>query len=207
MSKKAKKKAAKSPAKKAPKAASRRAKAAPAAKPGATAAAPKRPSYAMSKRVVTLLRFARKMVTDAAAGIPDERACEQLPGASNHKLWTLGHLAVSNAWFESLLTGKMGDVPQAYNGLFGMGSKPTGDAAAYPPIAEVRGYYDSTLNSLCDAASKLDDEAIGGACAADSGGFATDKLDGLLKAAWHEGWHLGQVATLRRGLGLAPMTM
>ncbi len=35
-----------------------------------------------------------------------------------------------------------------------------------------------------------------------TGGFTSDPVDALYKLAWHEGWHMGQVATLRRALGL-----
>ena len=30
-------------------------------------------------------------------------------------------------------------------------------------------------------------------------------LDAAVKGLWHEGWHLGQLAALRRGMGLPPM--
>jgi hypothetical protein len=33
-------------------------------------------------------------------------------------------------------------------------------------------------------------------------GFADTKMDLLYKLAWHDGWHLGQLTTLRKFLGL-----
>ena len=35
-----------------------------------------------------------------------------------------------------------------------------------------------------------------------TGGFADDGTDLCMKLCWHEGWHVGQIATLRRALGL-----
>lgn len=210
MSKKPSKKPAKKPSKAAPKPAAKaaqkpakKAAAKPLRKAAATVEA--KPTRTLGPRVVTLLKFARKMVDDAIAGIPDDRCCEQMAGAPNHKMWTMGHLAVSNAWFGSLLTGKMGDVPETYNAKFGMGSTPSPDAAAYPSLDEVRGYYRSTFDAILAAAEGLDDTAIVAPCAADTGGFASDKLDGLLKTAWHEGWHLGQMSMLRRAMGVSPL--
>jgi len=37
-----------------------------------------------------------------------------------------------------------------------------------------------------------------------SGGFFDDILDGLKITAWHEGWHAGQLSSLRRAIGLDP---
>jgi hypothetical protein len=36
----------------------------------------------------------------------------------------------------------------------------------------------------------------------DTGGMATQRLDVISRVAWHDGWHLGQIAALRRTLGL-----
>ena len=36
----------------------------------------------------------------------------------------------------------------------------------------------------------------------DSHGFAKTRMDVLIRAAWHEGWHSGQLGSLRRALGL-----
>jgi len=207
VAKKATKKSAKKPARPSGKKSASKAskKPAKAMKPASQAPAPAAPSMALNQRAAAFLKFARKMVDDMAAGIPDARATEQLPGASNHKLWTYGHLANTAAWINSLVTGKMGTVPENYNKLFGMGSTPSSDAAAYPALDDVRAVYQKVFDEVLANFAAMDDAALTGPCAASSEGFASDKLDALLKMAWHEGWHLGQLAALRRGLGIDPM--
>lgn len=202
----AKKPAAKAAGKPAsPKPAARRSGAGSAKKAGRGAPAASAPSNAMALRAGTLVRFAHKMVADMIWGIPDEQACAQVPGAVNHKLWTMGHLAQSNQWFASLIDGQPITVPAEWDKLFGMGSQPTGDPAAYPPIADVRAAFEVSNERLCAAIESLDDVEIIGPPAGDGGGFVHDKLDSALKAAWHDGWHLGQIAGLRKGLGLPGM--
>lgn len=157
---------------------------------------------AVSQRASTLVRFAHKMLADMAGGIPDDRATSQLAGAYNHKLWTLGHLADSNQWFAWLIDGQPMTLPAEWNRLFGMGSTPQDDAAIYPPIADVRAAFEASVDRLCAAIEAHTDAELGGPPAGDGAGFVHDKLDSAFKAVWHYGWHLGQVAALRKGLGV-----
>lgn len=185
------------------KAASAKAAEAAAVAPVAAAgAAPVERSYSLGARASAFVRFACRMVADMAAGIPDEKSCEQLPGAANHKLWTLGHMAQSNQWFACLIDGQPITFPAEWDRLFGMGSKPTDDEAGYPPIADVRAAYEASIDRLCAAIESLDDQEIVAGPAGDGANFVHDKLDSALKGAWHAGWHLGQLAGLRKGLGL-----
>jgi len=159
----------------------------------------------MVQRTSDFVRFARKMIDDMIAGIPDERALDQAPGLPNHKLWTYGHLAVSNAWFASMIDGKPLGVPDSYNQLFGMTSKPTSDPSIYPPLMDVRQVYLDTFNRLAAAFNTLTDDQLTAPPAGDGAGFVNDKLDAAIKAAWHEGWHLGQISLLRKALGGSPL--
>ena len=163
-------------------------------------------SQALARRAAEFLRFARKMVDDMAAGIPDERATEQIAGAYNHKTWTIGHLGDSNAWFASLIDGRPVGTPPGHESLFGMSSKPVADAGTYPSLDELRAHREATFNRLVAAVEALtDDELLNDPLDGDGAGFVNDKFDSALKAAWHEGWHLGQIAALRKGLGLPPL--
>lgn len=151
------------------------------------------------------LRFTRKVADDQLDGLPDTHALAQLPGATNHKAWTLGHQALSNAWFAMLLTGEMPALPESYEKLFGMKSVPVNDPGFYPPLDEIKAHYRATFAAFVDAIESLNDGDLGAPPAGESGGFVSNKLDVIIKAAWHEGWHAGQIAALRRGQGLPPL--
>lgn len=156
------------------------------------------------RQLAAHLRFCHATTEKLMDSTPDEHALAQLPGADNHKAWTLGHHAISQAWFASMLTGSMPSVPESYNALFGMNSVPQPDASLYPPLQELKSYWKSTFDALIEAVDALTDDELPMAPAQDSGGFITSKFDAIAKAAWHDGWHAGQLAALRRGLGLPP---
>lgn len=152
-----------------------------------------------------LFRFAQKMINDMCGGIPAEKCTAQVAPANNHVLWTYGHLAMTNDWLASLVDGKPKSVPDSYEKLFGFGSTPVNDPSSYPALADVKREYEKASKRLTGGISRLDDAGLQSKTEGDGFGFANNKGDCLLKAAWHEGWHLGQIADLRRGLGLSKL--
>ncbi len=191
-----------SPRKPAPKAAKVSKK---AARPAPKARAKARPSTLLRSRTVSNLRFARSILDGLFKGFPADKLTYQPAMTDNHVIWTLGHLAVTNQWFAGLLDGQPATLPGTYDQLFGYKSKPNPDLAVYPPLDEVQRHYEATFTRLIRAAESLRDEDLAVSCAAESGGFAKDKAEVLERAAWHEGWHGGQISSLRRSLGLPPV--
>lgn len=137
--------------------------------------------------------------------IPAAAALHQPCGTDNHLLWTVGHLAVTYGWFASLLDGKPVDVPAGYHERFGYGSRPVADAGAYPSLAEVRRHYAAGYERMMDAVHRLKPADFGKPTVADSHGLARTRLEVVLRAAWHDGWHSGQLSAIRRSLGLPPI--
>lgn len=154
-------------------------------------------------RCVELLTFSRKTLNKYIDTVPADKATAQGPACPNHALWTFGHLAATAAWGLSTIGGPKNAVPESYDKLFGMGSTPTADASAYPSLAEVKKAYEDTHAKLLAAARGMTDAQL--KTPVEAGGFATDRADLLFKLAWHEAWHLGQIADLRRALGLPAM--
>jgi len=153
-------------------------------------------------RAIDMLKMARSTNQKLLDGIPEDKQFHQLMGSDGHIAWQLGHLAVSNAFFAALIDGEAVGMPEKYDKLFGMGSKPTTDKNAYPPVAELKKSFDQTYDRLIAAATKLRDSDVGMPTAMDSGGFAKDRLHAIELAAWHEGWHGGQISNLRKAAGL-----
>lgn len=197
-----KKKPAPKPVKKAAKTAP--AKKAPAKKPAAKkAAVSKAPAPTVLRdHAVTLARFAHGVTAKFASGFADDQVTAQPAGCKNHVLWTLGHIAATNSWLGTLIDGGPHGLPESYQKLFGYNSQPVNDPGAYPSFAEVRKAFDETFERLIGAAAALNDDQLAQPCTSDTSGFCSDKLDAVNKGAWHEGWHVGQLADLRRELGL-----
>lgn len=171
------------------------------AKPAAKA----KPSTSMREQALSLLGFSHKMITDMMDGVPAAQATAQAAPANNHVLWTLGHLAMTNDWLASLIDAKPSRIPKSYESLFGMGTTPTTEQSGYPSLKDVRAEYDRAYDRLVTAAKARNDAELLEPTAGNGFGFANNKVDCVLKAAWHEGWHIGQIADLRRGLGIKPM--
>lgn len=148
------------------------------------------------------LAFAHALTQKAIADLPENKLTHQTSPTDNHPLWIVGHLATTYAWFKSTFDGAMHPLPDTYNALFGMGSKPNSDAKNYPSFAELKKYYEATYESFVAAAKKLTDVDLAKPPATETGGFCNDKLDSLERAAWHEGWHCGQLCGVRKSLNL-----
>ena len=170
----------------------------------ARAAAPSksRSTTIMRDRAIAHAKFARDTINRYVTGFNDEHHVVQPENVPNHILWTLGHLAATASWLNGLVSGARPVVPDSYNTMFGMDSKPVSDLTVYPPFSEVRKSFDDAFGALIANTAALDDDELLAPPAQDGGGFVTDKLDALFKFAWHEGWHIGQIANLRRGLGI-----
>lgn len=158
-------------------------------------------STAMRDRAIAQAQFARKIVNRYAAGFEDVTA--QPTNLPNHLLWSLGHLAATASWFNTLMAKNTNHtVPANYESLFGMDSRPVSDPSAYPSFDEVRKNFDDSFDALIANAMKLNDDQLQSPPEQDGHGFVSDKLDCLFKLAWHEAWHLGQIVDQRRALGI-----
>lgn len=148
------------------------------------------------------MKFAHDTLVKTLKVVEGKELSQPWPEA-NHALWTMGHLATTYAWLATLIDAKANaGVPDSYNGLFGMESKPTGDAKKYPPVGEVRGAFEKSYALFYGLIEKLPEKDAWSAPAGEGYGFALSKLDCAYKCAWHDGWHAGQVSDIRRALKL-----
>lgn len=162
------------------------------------------PAASMRDRAVASMTFARGITRDLIKAFRDEHRSFQATPTDNHLLWTLGHLAQSFDWFAGLIDGKPSQVPQAYQQLFGFKSLP-GAPQLYPPFEEICEQFDRTFERFMAAVAALAETDLLLPTAGESFGFAKDRLEVVERAAWHEGWHAGQLSSLRRALGLPPI--
>ncbi|MBX3401773.1 MAG: DinB family protein [Phycisphaeraceae bacterium] len=160
------------------------------------------PALNPAKRGLDLVNWAHGTTIALLADWPADKLTFQPSPHDNHALWTIGHLATTYQWLASLLDGTWAPLPDNYNAMFGMGSKPVPDAAAYPPMSEVRSHFDRAYERFVDLAARIRSADASKPTIGNSHGFCRDRADVLDKAAWHEGWHSGQLSSLRRALGL-----
>lgn len=84
-----------------------------------------------------------------------------------------------------------------------MESKPSPDASKYPSITEVKKKFEDSFALVVKLFEATPESQMNDATATEGHGFCTSKVDVALKSAWHDGYHGGQIASLRKPMGVA----
>jgi DinB superfamily len=157
------------------------------------------------QHALALLTFARNASIGVMKDWPEDKWIAQSTPHDNHPIWVMGHIANTDAWIGGMIGIDMPSLPASYSTMFGMGSKPGNVTRDYPSAAELRGNFEKTRAALVAWIESASEAQLGISLSEKSGNFTSDPVDAALKSAWHEGWHFGQVATIRRALGLPSM--
>jgi len=153
--------------------------------------------------LVKSLAWSRKCLLDVMKDYPDDKVLYRGCDADNHLLWVVGHLAASDEWVLGMLRVEGSTVPESYSkSLFGYGSTPTENAEDYPSLGEVRGHLDHSRERLLAALGGMTDAQLAEPLGEAGQGCVEDAAEAFSMTAWHEGWHAGQLSTVRRSLGL-----
>lgn len=136
-------------------------------------------------------------------GLTPEQGVAQPGGLVNHVAWSIGHLALTSD-VVAMELGQAQVFPPEWMEQFFPGMPITGDVDAYPPLADLLAQLEishTRLSALIPTLSAEDLEVepkmdLVRRRYASVGQFATYAMTA------HEGVHLGQVADIRRALGL-----
>lgn len=151
---------------------------------------------------INFLKWVRSTSNLMLSDFPADKATYQPSPTDNHVIWVLGHLASTDVWVASELNIPGITVPESFKELFGGGTSPSPDALKYPPYVELKLLFDSTHDKLVKWYESAPESAMQIDLTQKSGGFTSDPIDMLFKLGWHEGWHFGQVASVRKALNL-----
>ena len=148
------------------------------------------------------LAFLRGQVAD----VPDARLCEQPGGFVNHPAWTLGHLAHTCEMIAGVI-GVGAWLPASYAGLFGAGSVPVSDRAAYPAKATLLEALGGAEERVVAAVRRLDEASLDAAFpdSAYREVFPSVRHALTQVLVGHTAYHIGQVGAWRRAAGLPVM--
>jgi hypothetical protein len=144
--------------------------------------------------------------TGAAEDLRDTPLVQPTPRGGNHPLWVVGHLALVEGSVPQVLFGEPNPV-EHWRPLFGQGSTPTTDAAAYPTYDDVlKTYRDLRAKNLARL-DEIGEAGLDRPPAAIPPGFEDEMSttgQTLLVIALHQMSHLGQLADSRRASGKEP---
>jgi hypothetical protein len=144
-------------------------------------------------------------------GFDDSNLTAQAPGLPNHVAWTLGHLALTLHRVADRLDG--GGVPAwefSEGGVraperfsresVAFGSRPSASAGDYPCAARCRAIFDAACDRLATGLRGCDDAKL--ESLTPWGDSQTTIRDLCVRMVFHNGTHCGQIADLRRALGM-----
>jgi uncharacterized damage-inducible protein DinB len=164
-------------------------------------AAPAAPAIPAAPQLQAV-KFARGGTKKLLEGIPADKLCVIPTGCSKHALWIAGHLACTDDWFVAEFGGGKAKIPEAWQKIFGMNSIANADSKSYPPIAEVMKALDASHAAVIKWVGSLSAEQLQKAMPKEWEAYAPTMANVPMFAAWHEGYHAGQLSAVRKGLGL-----
>jgi hypothetical protein len=155
------------------------------------------------------IESARRYTTNLLNHIPPTDWFRMPREGVSHVAWQVGHLAMAEYRLAlERVRGKRPEdeqiLPALFLERFGKGSRPTADAAAYPPIEEIRQVFDTVHRHVRAEVAVMNAAALQEPPAASHTLFTT-KLGSLLWCAEHEMLHGGQIGLIRRLLGSQPL--
>lgn len=148
------------------------------------------------------------------AGFDDENRTKQAPGLPNHAAWCLGHLAMTmhraserfgaeaQLPVADFITGSpRGDAERFGTESVGFGSAPADDPSCYPSWARSVAIFDAATKRLAATVRSASTEALMKPSQF-FGGAVLPTWQAVPRAVFHNGTHCGQIADLRRALGM-----
>ena len=145
--------------------------------------------------------YAERLVADLSDA---DMVSQPVPGVvMNHPAWTFGHLSPYGPVLAAILQGRPFDDPM--QSPFGKGSKPTSDAAAYPPKTELMATYLRGHDDLEAALTSVDPAVLARPVPLKRWEERFPRIGDVAihLTLHHESAHLGQISAWRRAGGRA----
>ncbi len=136
------------------------------------------------------------------ADFPADQARFRPAPTDNHAQWILGHVAVGYDDVAALLDGEPRRLDATHRGLYGWSSKPSDTARdEEPPFDVLVERLARSRDRLREAVDAASDEQLAAPPPDDLAYIGPTHAALAMSCAWHEGWHAGQLASIRRALG------
>lgn len=159
------------------------------------------------------MRATGPLVTRFLTGFDDTNRTKQMPTLPNHAAWCLGHLALTMHRFAELFDGQAlpasdfvtGDGAAGNETRFDtesvcLGSRPVDDPSIYPTLERAQRVFEDAIERIGAAIESLDEAQLDEQQPWGKGTFRVADL--AARIMFHNGTHAGQLADLRRAMGL-----
>ena len=139
------------------------------------------------------------MYKQALDGLGPEQLCCRPTENNTHMLWIAGHVPQTRTSVLKLM-GETFDT--GWGDLFTRGSV-LKDASSYPSIAEIFATMDKVSAQLHARLTSLSEETLCAAAVGPKFPNSSNLLEQIGFLAWHDSYHIGQLAYIRKSLGFA----
>lgn len=125
---------------------------------------------------------------------------------ANHVGWILGHIACSEDWALSLVTGSKLRIPQSAHDMFRGRSKCVPDAPKYPSRKEMDELFGNNRAETVEVLKAFDDNKWGDPLPEDVPRDFFPTLGSLWGTlGTHQFWHIGQITVCRAAMKKKPV--
>ncbi len=159
--------------------------------------------------LIDRLMTARKWTNSLLVDIEESQWFTMPPtGGTGHIAWQIGHLAASqlvlipNRCFNRPFTEFVTD---EFRAPFMRGSTPHADPSEYPPLAEIKNFFERTQQTCIELVRSMPETELTEPAGSDPHPLFSNKAGAISVAALHETFHAGQIAMIRRSLGKNPL--
>jgi hypothetical protein len=146
---------------------------------------------------VQLFRTSDHYLEQSIKGLGDD-ALRMRVGRANSLLWTVGHITVGRLRLLTML-GEDLDIP--WTDVVGRGADEAG--GRLPSLPSVIGRWQQSAGRLVTRLSELSDEDLEAETSLALPGSDGSLLGTITYYAFHEAYHIGQLAVIRKALGQA----
>ncbi len=148
--------------------------------------------------LVSLYRSSERLFESSLAGLSREQGLTRLGGTGNPLLWIAAHLATSRYGLGFMLGL---DCPRPWGERFTRGSE-VGDLAAITGAEEILSAWTGINGALASRLAELGDDELDAPAPRNFPIEDKSVLGALGFLAYHEAYHVGQMALIRKALGL-----
>jgi hypothetical protein len=154
------------------------------------------------------LQAARRWTLSLLNDYPDSTWFDMSTSGHTHVAWQVGHITASMvSLIHVRCLGKSFEdcLPADFRDKFGIGSSPVADAAAHPPVAEIRALFERVHAEAVAAVAEMSEADLSSPAAGPPHPLFTTREEAVATAVMHEAFHAGQLAMLRRLAGKGPL--
>ncbi len=150
------------------------------------------------KTTITLYNLRSIHLLNALKGLEKEELLRRPSDSVNHMLWIAGHMTVSRC----SLTYLMGEqVESPWKDLFSRGAKTT-EIKNWPDISKIKAVWRDVSEVMIGRMENLTEFELSNSITPELFRFDDKTLRGaILFRGYHESYHIGQIAYLRKWLG------